>query len=376
MKKILCLLFLVLVLILTVVFIGCNNVKSAKVIKVGALLPLTGPASNIGTWQKNGIDLALEEINNDPSFNNKIKVIYEDSEGNPKEAVSAFQMLLRKGDIYSVFSSLSSVSNAILPIADKKKVILLMLAVSFPGIAERSKWAFRFNVGSEDEAKVLAKFLAERRGKPKMALYYLNDDFGLGAASAFKKIYKNYGGTVIWEQSYKKLQTDHRNSLLSLKSNKNVEGVYVIGYLKSTILAIKQLREINFSKPIFSNMALTVPSFIKLGGEALDGVIFTTNLFELSFQNIRVKKFVDQYKKKYGERPNFFAAFAYDATKILAFSIKKAGTYKPEFVRDALMNIRNFYGVMGKTTINRNGNVIYPVRIVVLKKGKMISIGQ
>jgi len=235
-----------------------------KVIKIGAVLPLTGPASEIGSWQKQGIDLALQEVNMRGGIaGKKVVVIYEDSKGDPKEGTSAFTRLIADRDIHCVFSSLSSVSSAILPIAHDHRIVLVMLAVSLPGIADRSEWAFRFNVGSDDEAMAMAKFLAARMQRPAVAVYYVNDEFGNGASVTFRKIYEDYGGQVVRMQAYGREQTDHRSNLIKITGS-NVRGVYVIGYTKAAVLAIRQMREMGISIPVFANMALSVPVFALL----------------------------------------------------------------------------------------------------------------
>ena len=344
-----------------------------EIIKIGAVLPLTGPASEIGSWQKQGIDLALQEVNMRGGIaGKKVVVIYEDSKGDPKEGTLAFTRLIADRDIHCVFSSLSSVSSAILPIAHDHRIVLVMLAVSLPGIADRSEWAFRFNVGSDDEAMAMAKFLATRMQRPAVAVYYVNDEFGNGASVTFRKIYGGYGGQVVRMQAYGREQTDHRSNLIEITGS-NVRGVYVIGYTKAAVLAIRQVREMGISIPVFANMALSVPVFLELGGEALEGVYFTTSLFNPDAKEATVVRFVEQYRERFGSNPNFFSAFSYDAFGIVAEAIRK-GSNTSVGIKEALLSIVDYPGVMGKISVAPNGDAKFPVRVVKLAGGRIVEV--
>ncbi len=347
--------------------------KGTKVYKIGAILPLTGPAAQIGEWQKKSIDLAIDEINIKGGIKGKkLQLIYEDSKSDSKEGISAFNKLISVEKIPFSFTCLSSVSNALIPIADKNRVNILMLAVSLPGIADKSKYAFRCNVGSDDEAKAMATFLAEDLKLKKLAVFYINDEFGIGALKVLKEKYKNAGGSIVWEDSYHPNGTDFRSSLVQIKETK-AEGVYIIGYVQASAIAMKQIREVEINLPIFANMALTVPIFTKTAGSAAEGVYFTTNMFNPDSQETRVVKFMQDYKLKYGDTPNFFSAFAYDGAKMIAEAISKRG-YSNEGIRQGLLAIKNFPGVVGDFDVLPNGDIKFPTRIVRFEKGKINDV--
>ncbi len=366
------------IVIVAAIIIGIRVTQKSiikKVINIGAVLPLTGSASEIGAWQKNGISMAFDEINNAGGINGKqLKALYEDSKSDPKNGTMAFTKLIANDNIPCVFSSLSSVSSAVLPMADEHRSVLVMLAVSLPGIADRSEWAFRFNVGSDDEALAMARFLVTKMGKPRIAVYYINDEFGRGAIDVFQKEYGGYNGQIEWKQSYETGQTDHRSTLTTLQKAQ-VDGVYVIGYVKASALAIKQLRELGIKSPVYANMALTVPVFVELAGDAIEGAYFTTNLFDPTSNDQIVKSFVENYQHRFGDKPNFFVAFSYDAAKMVAQAIQRGG-YNNTAIKDALLQTREFHGVMGNINVMSNGDAKFPVRIVKMEQGKLVEMEQ
>lgn len=376
-KQTLLLLAAVLVGVALIVQYGCRSDPAAEqFIDIGAVLPLTGPSADIGKWQQKGLDLALKDINErqGAAGGQRLRLVYQDSAGDPKTGLSAFSQILSQSRSPVVFSSISSVSSAILPVAQQQQVNVLMLAVSLPNITSQSEYAYRFNVGSEDEARVMARHLADSLKLDKIAVYYVNDEFGLGALEVFKNEFGKSNGKIVWEESYAKDAAEHRNALAKMGQS-NPQGVYVIGYTRASALAIKQLREAGSQLPVFANMALTVPTFATLVGGAMEGATFTTNSFDVSQTDASVRPFVEAYQKAYNEPPNFFGAFAYDALHVVAQSIKSPATAAAD-VRQGLAPAREFSGVMGQFSVDAARNFRFPVRLVKFSNGQLQGLPQ
>ncbi|MFQ5686777.1 MAG: ABC transporter substrate-binding protein, partial [Candidatus Scalindua sp.] len=112
--------------------------------KIGVILPLTGPSAVIGEWNKNGIEIALEMT----GLNNKIDIIYEDSKNDPKTGISAFNKLTSINNSNLVISSLSGISVPLIPLSKTNKTPLFLLMVSYPDITKQSEYCFRYHVTS------------------------------------------------------------------------------------------------------------------------------------------------------------------------------------------------------------------------------------
>jgi len=328
---------ILITLLIILTFIGCDKKETTDNIVIGAILPLTGNASQIGQWQKKGIELAISEIN---SHNDrKIEVIFKDSMSSPKNGILAYRNLIENNQIKTVISSLTSVSSAIQSSSEKDKKELIMLAVSHPTITNDKKYSIRFNLGSEDESFKLAEYLKKENYK-SVCNIYINNDFGLMASNSLENNYKN----VILKNAYSPKDTDFRTLSKKIIDTK-CEAVNVIGYTSASILLIKQLHEQGAKQHIFTNMALSIPSFQKLGGESLKNVRYTATEFENKI-NLKSNDFIVNYKNIYHENPTFFASFSYDALNFI---------YKNKIKNIPLTtnHIYNYDGSIGKIEIKQ-----------------------
>lgn len=365
--------FFIVILLIGFTFTNISCKKQEKVIKIGAILPLTGSASVIGEWQRKGIQLATTEVNEKGGIEGKqVKIIFEDSKLDPKEALNAFNKIHATTKAPVVFSCGSAVSNALLPVIDENKTVMLMIAVSLSGIADKSLYGFRFNVGSDDEAKVAVKFFTQKLKINTLAVIFINDEFGLGAYEVIKRNFENQGGKILYAEAYDNQTTDFRTQLSQVKSL-SPDVLYVIGYSKTSALAIKQAREMELKSVIMANMALTVPVYRKIIGEETEGIYYTTNLFDPITKDPKVKKFISSYQKKFDSEPSFFSAFAYDAAHILFQAIENKG-YSNAKIQAGLLEIKDFPGVIGTTSILPNGDVEYPVRVVKFEKENLVEV--
>jgi len=372
MKKVLSI-FLITLITFSLFTIGGCGKKQNDVIKIGAILPLTGPASDIGEWQKRGIMTAEKEIKEMGGINGKkVEIIYEDSKGQPKEAISTFNKLVEVEKAKVIISSLSSVSNAIIPLTVKAEVPTMLIAVSYPGITKKSEWVFRDHPGSDDEALAMAHFMYHYSKINNIVVIYCNDDFGIGGYEAFERTFEDFGGNIIWAEAYELNEMDFRSIITKVRSF-DPEGVYVIGYVKASVILVKQLREMGYKKFLAAPMAMSIPTFIQLAGGALEGAYFTSTKFDARSDDMITKRFSERFRSMFDSEPNVFSALSYDGLMMIAEVIKNKGHNKNK-IKEGILELDNFSGVMGNLSVTENRNIKFPLRIVRLENGKLTSV--
>lgn len=364
-------LFLTLVVFCGLLPLNSYAEKKDYAIKIGAILPLTGNASLVGEYVKNGIDLAVDEINSKSGIKGKkIVILYGDSKNDPKEGISIFNKFISLAKVPTVISAMTSVTQAVTPIADSNKIVILATSVSASGITENSPWLFRLFVTAENDATTMANFASDKLKYKRLGVLHVYDDFGLNFSKVFTSTFENRkkGNKVVFSEGFDKKTSDYRSILAKVKK-KHLDAIYILGYDNNLGLLPKQMREIGITIPILSIGTIAQPNVIAQAGKALDGTYFTTT--EFSADNPLTQEavlFVEKYKAKYNKTPTYFSAFAYDSIMIVSEAIKNEG-YSSDTIQKGLQNIKDFKGVTGVITIKPNRDADFKMVVKTIKKG-------
>jgi len=363
----------ILLIICGLIWVSCQKKVEEKVVKIGAILPLTGDAAKYGKSAKNGIDLAIEDINKKGGIlGRQVKVIYEDSQADASKAVSAFRKIVNVEHIKFILGPLSSTEVlAVAPIANKEKVIILAPAASAPQITYAGDYIFRNVMSDLYDGWAMAAYVIKGMKKKTAAIFYINNDFGIGLKNSFKEQFEKMGGKVLLEISFERGEKDFRAQITKIK-NVNPEVVFLVGQAEMAEI-LKEIKEMGIKLLIVSFSMFEDPDILKVAGDAAEGVVYTYRVFNPESENPVVKHFVERYEKKYGVKPDIFAGLSYDAARILALALER-GEFKVEKVKEALYNIKNFPGVVGKTSFDKNGDVKKPIGIKKVENGKFIWV--
>lgn len=357
------------IVIAVVVFVMQKERQTQQGIKIGAILPLTGDGAKYGVAAKRAIDLVMLDVNKGGGVNGKIvTVVYEDTRGVGKDGVSAIQKLITVDKVPAVIGGLfSSVTLAVAPIAEKNHVVLLSPTSSAPKITDAGEYIFRNCASDVFEGKVMADAAAQKLKIEKVAILYINNDYGVGIASVFKKTLAVHGGQVVAEEAFSQGSTDFRTQLTKIAALK-LDGIYIVGYKELGHL-LKQAKEIGLKRQFMSTVMFEDPDILSTAGDAAEGVIYSARAYDQSSDEPHVKEFVTSFKQHYGEEPDIFAAYAYDAARILVQVMTEKGA-SADAIKQGIYAIRDFPGVTGSTSFDENGDVIQPAYLKTVENGK------
>lgn len=353
MKKIVGALSLAMAVLLV---LGCSG-KSEDVIKVGSIGPLSGPVAVYGVECKNGIELAVEEINAAGGVNGKmLKIVAEDDEGNPEKSVSAYKKLTTKDGIKLVIGSLTSgCTQAITQLAQAQKVLQIAPAATAPAITDAGNFIFRTCFIDPFQGTVGGKFSYDTLGSRKAAvLYDIGNDYSVGLTDNFVATFEALGGKIVAKESYATGDKDFNAQLTKIK-NANPDVVYLPDYYGTVALIAKQLRAQGINTPIVGADGWDGMNNDNAGDEVLNG--FYSNHYATDSTEGAVQKFVEAFQAKYNKVPNAFAALGYDSVYMLKDAIAAAGSADSEAVRDALEKTDGDY-VTGHLTFDDKRNPI------------------
>ena len=373
----------VVALILAVVFLvvaaGCGGGgapaadKKAK-ITLAMVNPLTGDAATYGVSHKNGLELALAEINKAGGVKGQqIELLTHDDAGDPKQAAAGAQKFADMKSVVAVVGScLSSNTLAMVPITDKAKLPHTVVSSSSHKLSGMSKYFFRMAV-QDDKVGGLMVDLSQGKFKPKkMALLYLNNDYGKGLLLSIEPQAKKHGITLTSAQTY--LANDKDYSALLTKVKAEAPDVLLVGstYTDGGLI-VKQAREMGLMMPIVGPTGLYSPKYMEIAGKAVENTYFL-GVFVPTNPDPKVQEFVKKYKEKYGMEPDTFAALAYDQGYVLKDAMEKAaakGNITRESLREA-MAASSYKGITGTVTFDPKGDWVRPYLFVTVKEGKFV----
>jgi branched-chain amino acid transport system substrate-binding protein len=347
-----------------------SAVLAQDTIKIGEFGSLTGGNASFGISQNNGVQMALEEVNNAGGvLGKKIEVVVEDNQTKQGQTTTIVKKLISEDHVVALIGDVaSSKSLEAAPIAQSSKVPQVATAATNPAVTQTGDYIFRVCFTDDFQAVVIARFVLETLQKKKVAFMTdVKQDYSVGLTKIAKEYFEKNGGDIVKEQSYSSEDKDFRAQLTAIKAS-NPDAIIVTGYYPEAALIAKQARQFGIKSVLVGGDGWDGSSLIPVGGSAVEGAYFSDH-FAVSDTSPLVQNFVAAYKKKYNSTPDTFAALGYDAFKLLADAIKRAGGTDSAKLRDAIASTKDFPGVSGKITINPERNATKSAVILTIKNG-------
>jgi branched-chain amino acid transport system substrate-binding protein len=357
-----------------VVLPSCRR-SSGDEILIGEYGSLTGTTATFGQSTDHAIQMAFDEINAAGGLlGKKVRVIVEDDQSKPEEAATAVTKLINQNHVVAMLGEVSSSrSLAAAPICQANKVPMISPSSTNPRVTQVGDYIFRVCFIDPFQAEVGARIAFETLKLRKVAILSdVRNDYSVGLQTFFRQHFKGLGGEIVAEQSYSEGDSDFRAQLTQIKSA-SPEAIYVPGYYTEVATIARQARELGITVPLIGGDGWDSPRLWEIGGEALNGCYFS-NHYSVDDPSPAVQKFVADYRKRFNQTPDALAALGYDAARILADAMTRAGATSGDKVRDALSATKDFQGVTGKITINSERNAVKPAVVLKIENGKFVYV--
>ena len=363
--------FLVLVAISVFAFMLPSQAAAADTIKVGIVLPVTGPQAKFGEIEKQSFDMALEEINGGGGVKGKkLEFLIEDDTGRPEVGRSVVEKLITKDKVVMLGGGYSSsVVYAVAGVAQQNRVPFLINTGAADKITEQGwDYVFRLNPPVSEYASGVETFLAEVV-KPKDAvILHENSLFGTKGAKAFKKSCDKLGIKVLMTEGYEHGGIDFKPVLVKVKQM-NPDLIYMISYIMDASLLMRQARELKLTPKLFVGGAagFTLPEFDQNAGKAANFVVSAT-LWHQVLPLPGAMDYFNRFKAKYNKDTEYHGAEAYAAAYVIKDVLSRAKSFSPEDIKQALSETKlmTVFGPVKFTSydkkINQNRLTTYVVQ--------------
>jgi branched-chain amino acid transport system substrate-binding protein len=326
-----------------------------------------------GNSFRNGIELAIREANAEAgSAGPQIVVVYEDDAGKATAAVSAFQKLVAQNHVPAIVGGvMSSTAMPIAPLAIRNRVVLLSPTATTPALDQYKKFVYRIQPSDNYEGRVMAEFARRQLHIERIAILYVNNDWGKGLAEVFSNAFSADGGKIAASEAFALGATDCRAQIAKVKAT-GASDVYLLGYLKELSTVLRQMRELGLRAKILSAYSFHDPKLLNVAGPLAEGAIFTMPTYDPKSKEPAVVSFVSSYKKLYGSEPDMFAAHAYDCAKLLSAALS-SGASGGDSIDRYLSTVRDYQGATGKITFH-DGGVSKPLQMFTVRQGRFAPL--
>jgi len=361
--------FILLIVLLFAVMSGCEEKKP---VRIGFAGSFSSRFADMGIAGRNGVLLAIEQINKSGGLHGcPVELIVKDDRHDAEVAVQVDKELIAEGVVAIIGHMTSTMSMAVYPLINKEKIVMISPTTSTDKLTGIDDYFFRITSSSKTTSDQLVRHAFKVMGLRKISGVYdlSNRAYTEGYYHDFKTEFKGMGGKLAPATTFVS-----GNEVSYFKMAQNLldgDGVFIIASTVDTAMICQQLRKLDTEIPILSSGWAKKPDILRHGGRAVEGVIFSQAFNEESTHKNYVR-FRQQFRKRFGKKPNFVAAYSYEAAQLLFAALSK--TQDAVRLKDNILRQRTFFGLQGDVRIDKYGDRQRSASLVTVRNGKFILI--
>lgn len=345
----------------------------AQNIKIAVLQELSGAGATAGTNAKNGVEMAVKEINAAGGvLGKKLETLVSDTQSNPGVAKGLASKAV-DDDVFAVIGPTFSGSVLVSMAETKRAQIPNFTGGEAASITQQGNpYIFRTSFTQTTSMPKVARYMAANLKAKSVAVIFVNNDFGKGGRDAFNKAAEANGMKVVADISTDSGQVDFSAPVLKAKQS-NADAVFVYTNEEESARALRELRKQGWTKPIVGETTLTGQKVIELAGEAANGALAHVGL-TVDAPNPLMLKFKAKFFQEYKYISDHNGIKGYTAVYMLKAAIEKVGKLDRVAVAKALhglsIPVAKNPGVLMDVSIDANGDLDRESYIVEVKNGK------
>jgi branched-chain amino acid transport system substrate-binding protein len=299
-------------------------------IVIGSIQDLSGPIAAFGKQSRNGMQLRVDEINEQGGIHGrKLKLLVEDSGYDPKRAVLAAQKLVNQDKIFLMAGHIGTAhNNAAMPVQFEKNVINFLPITAAREMYEPfHKLKYSFAATYYDQIRLALPKLVKEKGAKKVCTMYQDDEFGLEVMRGAEAALKTMNMELVEKTSYKRGATDFSSQIAKMKAG-GCDLVVMGTIIRETIGGVAEARKTGFNPTFLGSSASYTDLIHKLGGKPMDGFYATMTAVHpyLDEASQPLRFWANKYKTKFTDDPTVFSVYGYLIVDVFAKAAQKAGT--------------------------------------------------
>ncbi|PLX66656.1 MAG: hypothetical protein C0602_11340 [Denitrovibrio sp.] len=359
---------LIIATILITLIISCSN--QSKEIDIGLMGIYSGRYSEVGVATRNGVSLAIEKINQQGGLlGKKITFTPLDNKNEKNQVVANFEQHISEGRKFIIGPNISKLANETRMFAMREDILIISPTMSADIMADIDDNFIRVISRTSQEGHIIAKKALDMGLKRAAVVYDLsNAEYTEPIYEVFRETFEKASGKIVYVNH---VSNNIKEDFLDMAENINSTQADTLFLLTTAIDAAsiaQQVRKTNTTIHFFGTRWAKTLDIISNGGQAVEGMILTS-MYTPEKRSDKYISFEKDYQDKFGVKPSFIAAYAYEAVMLLAEGIKKAGSTNVDKVKNALINMQKFDGLEETFTINKFGDSVRKSSTVQIKNG-------
>ena len=342
-------------------------------IKIANIVELSGAGASAGTNFKNGVELAVKEINASGGIlGKKIQTTTTDTQSNPGVAKGLTQKAI-DNDVFAIFGPVFSGSIMVSMAESRRAEVPNFTGGEAASITEQGNpYVFRTSFTQAAAMPKVARYMSEQAKLKSIAIIYVNNDFGKGGLDALKKALANSPTKILAEISTDSGQVDFSAAVLKAKQS-NADAVFAYSNEEESARILRELKKQGWTKPIIGETTLTGQKVIELAGDAANGAIAHVGL-TVDAPQPAIRAFRAKFEKEYKYVSDHNGMKGYSGVYILKSAIEKVGKLDRKAVAAALHTLKvkaaDQPGVLMDVSFDSKGDLDRESFMTEVKNGK------
>ena len=341
-------------------------------VRLGVLAPLEG---NVlvpqGRQLLQGATLAVEEANARGGYKGlPFKILPHNDVGLWGAAANE---VVKMGDegVWAIMGTIDDINSHVgIRVALKLEIPWVNTSDPDPTFTETNiPWVVRNIADDRQSSYALVDHIYMEKGLKRVAVLRVNNRYGRVGVMEFRDAALRVGHPIVLEVRYEDGETNFDTQLERVK-NSNPDAVVLWGNALEMGLILNRMRELGMNYPVFVSDRGVNPLFIETAGKNANGIV-TTCQYNPKADIPALKAFQKNYKKRFGQDPDVFAAHAYDGMNMTIDAIRKVGLNR-YLIRDELTNLKSYNGITGEIVFDASWNDVGRIYMAEIKDGEYI----
>jgi ABC-type branched-subunit amino acid transport system substrate-binding protein len=360
-------------------FTGAGREKPAptnlKTVKIGFLGPLEGSViTPLGIQMLQGTILAIEEANKKGGYHGIPFELLKHNDVGLWGAAANEVVKMNDAGAWAFLGTIDDVnSHVALRVALKLEIPMINSGDPDPTFTETAiPWMIRVISDDRQSCYALVNYVYEQKGHKRVAVIRADNRYGRVGTAEFKDGAERIGHPTILEIRFDDGETNFKTQLERIKKL-SPDAVLIWGNAPESALILNQMRDMGMKQPVFASDRVVSPDFLRIAGKNAEGIISTCQ-YNPDADIPALKAFQHNYKERFNQEPDVFAAHAYDGINITINAIQKAGLNRA-LIRDLLTDMKTFQGyqgITGEIIFDASWNDIGDIWQAEVKNGKFV----